>query len=231
MIKLNNSKVYILFIIHLIMIEGYNKYNKLAEVLEGIYSLETLARRLGITNSKAIYVIHRLRKLGVVKTSYEKGKKRLYLISLSNKQKGISYTDRINEVSPIKLSSSNPHYIHGRILSYEETLIYALKQKDVRHIIASLSLFRKISDWSLLYNLAKKENLVSEIAALYEVSRKVVRKVRKMPKRFLNQAIKQKPKKPTHIINGISSEDFKAIEKKWNIYIPLNLSDLEDYRL
>jgi DNA-binding MarR family transcriptional regulator len=207
-----------------------NKYQQLGESLEGFYNLETFAERLKIDKARAIYILYRLRQLGLVKTSYGNNKKRLYTISLRNKQKGITYTEIINKVSPIKLASTNQYYIHGRVPSYEETLIYALNQKDIRYLIASLSLFRKISNWSLLYKLAKKENLIVEIAALYEVSRKVVNKVRKMPLRFINQAKIRIPKKPKYIISPFSSNDFKIIEKKWKIYIPLNLSDLEDYK-
>lgn len=212
------------------MIKGSNKYKALAELLEGIYTIETLCNRLKISKNKAIYVIYRLRKLGFVRTSYGAGKKRLYTISLRNKQKGISYTEKINELSPIQLASSNPHYIHGRNLSYEEALIYAIKQKDVRYLIASLALFKKISDWGFLYKLAKKQGIIIEVAALYDVSRRTVKKVRKMPKRFLNQAKKKMPKSFKYIVNKLSSDDFKDIEQKYKVYIPLNLSDLEVYK-
>jgi hypothetical protein len=178
------------------MIKGSNKYEKLAESLQGIYTLETLANRLKIDRSKAIYVIHRLRKLGYVKTSYESGKKRLYNISLKNKQKGISYTQWINSSLPTAsyaiVASPNDYYIHDRKPSYEESLIYAIKQRDVRYLIASLILFRKITDWKLLYRLAKKDNLVSEVIALYEVARKIVKKIKRMPKRFLTLGKKKK---------------------------------------
>lgn len=214
------------------MIKGSNKYEKLVEAIQGIYTLETLANRLKISKSKAVYVIYRLRKLDLVKTSYGAGKRRIYHISLRNKQNGISYTDVINEASPnsaIQLSSSDQYYLHGRTPSYEEALIYAIKQKDVRYTIASLALFRKISDWSLLYRLAKKENLIRETIALYEISRKVVRKVRRMPKRFLHLAQKINAQKFSYIVDHISSDDFKDIENKWKVYIPLNHSDLEEY--
>ena len=125
------------------MIKGSNKYKELAESIKGIYTVQTLGKRLKINEKKAIYVIYRLRKLGYVKTSYGQGKKRLYYISMDNLHKRISYTQRINEISPIKLASSNPYYIYGRIPSIEETLIYAIKQKEVRYIIASLALFKK----------------------------------------------------------------------------------------
>src|SRR3989344_8608161 len=214
------------------MIKGSNKYEKLAESLQGIYSIETLVDRLKISRTKAIYIIHRLRKIGLVKTSYEAGKKRLYSISLRNKQKGISYTEKINEILPsasYAIASSDPYYVHDRTPSYEEALIYALKQKDVRYIIASLALFRKISDWNLLYKLSKKEGLTKKVAALYEIARKAVRKVRRMPKRFLHLAQKEKAARFSYIIDRLSSDDFKDIERRWKIYIPLNRADLEEY--
>ena len=214
------------------MIKGSNKYEKLAESLQGFYTLETFADRLKINMSRAVYVIYRLRKLGFVKTSYGARKKRLYNISLKNKQKGISYTEKINEASlshAIQVASSDPYYVYGRVPSYEEALIYAIKQRDVRYVIASLALFRKISDWSLLYKLAKKEDLIREVAALYEIARRVVKKVRRMPKRFLHHAQKRKTNHFDYIIRGISSDDFKDIEKRWKVYIPLNRADLKEY--
>ena len=107
--------------IHLIMIKGYNKYEKMSESLYGLYTLETLAERLKVDKVKAIYVIHRLRKLGLVKTTYGTGNKRLYNISLKNKQKRISYTEIINNSAPspgLKLMEpSGAYYIYNRVRS------------------------------------------------------------------------------------------------------------------
>lgn len=234
--KVKNRKIYILKPIHLMMIKGSNKYEKLAELLQGFYTIETLAERLKIDRAKAIYVIHRLRKLGYVKTVYGAERKRTYYISLKNKQKAITLTEKINNASPSLSASyaivvpSDAYHIHGRDPSYEEALIYAIKRRSVRYIIAGLVLFRRISDWSLLYKLAKKEKLIVEVAALYDVARKVVNKVRRMPKRFLSLAKKRKTKRFSYIIKPLSSEDFKDIEKKWHVYIPLNYADLEEYK-
>jgi len=215
------------------MIKGSSKYEKLAESLAGYYTIATLAERLNIDRLKAIYVIHRLRKLGFVNTKFVAGKMRMYLIHLGNKQRGISYTEKMNEAvsnPAIGVMPFNSYYVHGRVPSYEEVLIYAIKRREVRYIIASLALFKKISDWSLLYKLAKQENLVREVVALYEIARMVVKKVRRMPRRFLNQAQKIKPNHFNYIIQGFSSDDFKEIEKKWKVYIPLNTSDLAEFR-
>ena len=215
------------------MIKGSNKYEQLAESLQGFYTLDMLVDRLKIDRTKAIYVIHRLRKLGFVKTTYGVGNKRLYYTSLRNKLKGISYTEKINEASPLvsyrMVVPSNEYYTHGRIPSYEEALIYAIKQRSVRYIILSLFLFRKIDDWGLLYKLAKKENLIREVVALYEISRIIIRKTKKMPKRFINLAKKIDTNHFDYIVKGISSDDFQDVEKRWKVYIPLNRADLEEY--
>ena len=50
-----------------------------------------------------------------------------------------------------------------------------------------------------------------------------------MPKRFLNLAKKRKTNQFRYIVQGISSDDFKDVEKKWIVYIPLNRADLEEY--
>ncbi len=206
------------------------KIEELFREVEGIKTIEMLQKQFNVDRARAIYIIYRLRKRGYVKTIYGAGKIRTYIISLRNKQGGKSYTDVINEASPIQLASSNPYYVHGRIPSCEEALIYAIKQKDIRYLIASLALFRKIAHWSFLYTLAKKEDLVNEIVALYDVSRRVVKKVKRIPRRFLNQAERKKTKHFKYIIKPFSSDDFRDLEKKWRVYIPLNLADLEDYK-
>jgi len=214
------------------MIKGSNKYLKMAEALQGVWTLDTLADRLKITKAKAVYVAHRLRKLGFVKTWYGAGKKRVYNVSIRNKAKGKSYTDKVNEASDnpgIQVMESSPHYVYNREISYEEALVYAVKQRSIRYLIASLALFRKIENWGLLYRLSKEEKIIPQIVALYEIARRVIPKVRRMPKRFLHLAESKKGKRFSYIVQGISSENFSDIEKKWKVYLPLNMSDLEEY--
>lgn len=228
----NNRKVYILEAIHLIMIKGTNKYKALVESLQGYYTVQTLAERLKIERTKAIYVIHRLRKLGVVKTTYGADKKRGYYISLRNKQKGVTYLEEFNENMPnaaFKIGNDENYFVHGRKLRAEELLIYALKKNKIRYIISALFLFRKIEDWSFLYKLAKKENLLRQISALYMVACIFVKKVRRMPKRFRKLVSPKKNEKYAYIVSPYNSDDFKDIERKCKIYIPLNRADLQEY--
>lgn len=206
------------------------RYIEIAKSLQGLNTLQSVMEKLKIDRAKAIYVMHRLRKLGYVRTKYMSDKRRVYHVSELNKQTGICYTDFINEGSPIKLAESHPYYVHARSIVPEEALIYAIKKGTIRYIIACLCLFRKIKDWSYLYKLAKNEHLVRQITALYEVSRLYVKKVRKMPLRFHNLAKPGKNDDYEYIVKPYSSDDFKEIEKKWKIYIPLNRADLAEYK-
>lgn len=209
-------------------------YQDMWKMLEGNHTLDSI---IGILNKnginadrqKAIYVIHRLKKKGYVKTKYLSNKKRVYNISFENSLGGVSYYDIINEISPIKLSINKSYIIHKKNKPIEEAFIYAIKKKEIRPILASISLFKKIKNWSLLYHLSKKENLERQVGALYDVSR-LIMKTRKMTKRFRNLSLPKKQDKFQYIIEGISSRDFQRIENIWKVHIPFNLIDLEDYR-
>jgi hypothetical protein len=206
------------------------KTEELLGKLQGYVTIPVVQSTFNIDRKKAIYLIHRLRKKGYVKTKYRSDKKRVYYIYPENALGGETYLDVINRGSPIKIASWEEHRVYGKPIREEEALIYAIQRKSVRYIIACLALFRKIKDWSLLYRLAKKHDLVRKIAALYDVARLVVKKVRKMPKRFRNLAKPKKTDKYKYIINGLESRHFKDIEKKWKVYIPLNHGDLDEYR-
>src|SRR3989344_1686999 len=188
------------------------KYVKLAEKLEGRWTLDSLAYELDIDRKKAIYIIHRLRKLGYVKTYYGRNNMRVYYIGIKYQSNGESYTEKINSISPIKLAEWEPYYVYGKEIRYEDALIYALKKRDVRYTIASISLFRQIGDWSYLYKIAKKEDLVREIVALYEVARMFLKKLKKIPKRFYNLARKNIGSYH-YIVDKSSSDNFNEIEK------------------
>ncbi|HLC31991.1 MAG TPA: hypothetical protein VJK51_04970 [Candidatus Nanoarchaeia archaeon] len=202
---------------------------QLAQKLRGLNTVPMIESALHVDRTRAIYIVHQLRKRGFVKTNYQSDKTRVYHISPQNVLGGTSYIDILNRYSPLQLLATDLHYIHGREPSIEETLLYAIKRRDVRYTIASLALFRKIKSWGELYNRAKEENLVREVAALYAVSRLVVSKVKRMPQRFKTLAMPKKSNTYVFIIKGLDSMDFKSIERKWKVYIPLNYSDLAAY--
>lgn len=222
-------KVYILKAIDLSMVTKTNLL-ELAQELRGLNTLKMIESALNVNRVKAIYIVYKLRQRGFVETEYRSDKTRVYHISPQNALGGTSYIDIINKYSPMKLLATEIYKIYGREPSIEETLIYAINRGSVRYIIASLALFRKIKNWSELYKRAKEKNLVREVAALYDISRAVVPKVKRMPQRFKTLATPKKQQKYKYIIKGLDSADFKNVEKKWKVYIPLNFSDLTDYR-
>lgn len=201
---------------------------KTIEKLEGVHNIDSIMEILKIKRNTAIKIISSLRKEGYIKTKQTKSKKRIYYISRMNKIGGKSYYDIINKYSPVKVSESEIYKIYGREPALEEALIYAIKTKNLRLILASLSLFKHIKNWRLLFNLAKKNHDERKVNALYDLSRKFI-KTRRMDKRFRNKYLPKK-EKYIYIIDKLKSNNFKEIEKTWRVYLPFNSSDLEDYK-
>lgn len=204
------------------------KTEELLKKLEGLQTIKLVQDLLNVDKKKAIYYIYRLRKKGYVKTKKSSNNMRIYYISYSNKLKGVNYYDILNKHSPVKLVKKT-YVVYGTTPTLEETLIFAIKTGSIRSILASLALFKKIDNWSLLYQLAKKNNIEREVGALYDLARKIMR-TRKMTKRFRNNSLPKKGDKFKYIIYGLKTKHFNEIENKWKIYLPFNKNDLEDYR-
>lgn len=206
------------------------KTSDLINSIKGVQTLKSIKSKLDIGTKKAVYLIYRLRKKGYVKTKRDSDNKRIYYISAENVLGGTSYVDIINKYSPIKLSSAEVYKIYGRDVSIEETIICAVKTRKLRYIMASLALFKRVSNWGELFRLAKQNNLLREIGALYDLSTKIIRKIRRMDKKFRYHALPRTNEPYKHIMPDLRSGDYKEIEKIWKIYIPFNAADLEDYR-
>src|SRR3989344_2115132 len=204
------------------------KDREILRKLEVIQTVETVMDALGVNRQKAIYHIYQLRKKGYVKTRRLSDKRRVYEISFENRLKGTSYYEIINRYSPVKIAAPEIHNIYGKQPSHEETLVFAVKTRRFRTILAALALFRKITDWSALYRLARENHIERMIGALYDTARKIML-THRMTKRFENCALKEKNKDWDYIISGLQSNDFRDVEQKWGIHIPFNRKDLEDY--
>ncbi len=205
------------------------KKSDLLKKLSGIQTIESVMDILKVGKKMAVYYIYRLRKEGYVKTRKQSNNLRVYNISLDNKLGGKSYYDIINQYSPIKISTPILYKIYGKEPSLEEALIYAIKTKSLRAILASLSMFRKISDWVCLYNLAKENHIERQVGALYDLACQIM-KVRRMTILFRNCALPKGNDRFEFVVPKLKSEDFKKIEKIWRVYLPFNKKDLEDYK-
>ena len=206
------------------------KLENTAKALEGLQTIDTVAKKLDISRRTAINVIWRLRKNGLVETGYGKRKIRLYRIRTLKKPdigfKGMY--DIINENSKVKLFTRQQYKIHDHELTIEEAITRAVKEGDFRTVLAALGLFNKINSWPMLLKFAKKENITRKIGALYDVARTAI-KTKKMDKRTRKVLLKGEIE-DKYIIMRIKSNDFKDIEKEWNVFIPFNKADLEVYK-
>ena len=203
--------------------------NELLQKLAGIQTVESVMDILNVSRKKAIYHIYCLRKGGYVKTRRLSNNKRVYNISSENRLSGKSYVEVINQHSPVKISTPAVHKIYGKGPSLEETLIYAVKTKSLRTILASLALFKKIDNWAGLYALAKENHVERQVGAFYDLAHRIM-KVRRMSLRFRNSSLPKKGHKFEYVVPGLKSRDFMEIEKVWKIYLPFNKKDLEEYR-
>lgn len=203
---------------------------ELLKKLEGINTIESVMSTLNVTKEKAIYYIYRLNKEGYVKKQRTPSKKRVYFISVENKQSGTSYYEILNKYSPIKLSITQTYKIYGREVTLEETLVFAVKTKKIRNILAALALFKKISNWKLLYELSKTNKIERKIGALYDLSRFLLR-TKRMDGRYYRIMLPKPSNEYEYIIEGLQTkeEKFMKIEKRWKVYLPFNNSDVVDY--
>ena len=206
------------------------KLENTAKALEGLQTIDTVAKKLDISRRTAINVIWRLRKNGLVETGYGKRKIRLYRIRTLKKPdigfKGMY--DIINENSKVKLFTRQQYKIHDHELTIEEAITRAVKEGDFRTVLAALGLFNKINSWPMLLKFAKKENITRKIGALYDVARTVI-KTKKMDKRTRKALLKGEIG-DKYVGMRIKSNDFKDIEKEWNVFMPFNKADLEVYK-
>ncbi|MEK6951760.1 MAG: HTH domain-containing protein [Nanoarchaeota archaeon] len=207
-------------------------YLELAKRLEGLQTVSTIAKKLGITKRTAVNYVSKLRKEGFLKNYMGGRKTRFYVIDpLKRKETGYpGIYEIINKNSRIGLVTRVKYRVHGKPLSIEEVIVEAIKTNDYRVILASLDLFRKVKDWSKLKDLAIKNKIGRKIGALYDVARKFIR-VRRMDLRtrtaLLNSKINNR-----YIIQNLRGEleHFKDIEVTWRVYIPFNKNDLMRYK-
>ena len=204
------------------------RIKELLSKLNGIQTIESVMSILDVNRTTAIYHIYRLRKKGYVKTKKLNNQNRVYNISYKNKFGGTSYIEVINSVSPIKLAEPEEYKIYGTTPRFESALIFGIKSKSVRTILASLFLFKKIKDFKYLSEIAKENKVERTVGALYDVAR-LYMKTRRMPKSIMNSLLPEKEAIFEYIIEGLTSKSFESIEQKWKVFVPFNTNDLEEY--
>jgi len=201
-----------------------------AKKLEGLQTVDSIAKNLGIDRRTAINYVWMLRKEGFVETVYGKRRIRMYKISplKPNKLGYPGLYEYLNQNSKIKIYAPYAERIYGHKPTPEEMIVRAVKTGDLRTILSSLALFNKIKNWRRLSEIARKELVGRKIGALYDTAKIIIR-VRRMDKKtrkaLLNSRIKNK-----QIVKYARTKDLQHIQKEWKVYLPFNKADLEAYR-
>ena len=202
----------------------------MARKLEGLQTVDSISKALDIDRRTAVNYVWLLRKKGFVETAYGKRKIRMYRISPFKAVKSgyPGLYEFLNQNSKIKIYAPYKNRIYDHKPTVEEMIIKAVQTGDFRTIFSALNLFNKITNWALLSQIARKENVGRKIGALYDAARTIIR-VRKMDKRIKKSLLKSKIDNK-FIVKNARTRDLKDIEKIWNVYLPFNKADLEAYK-
>lgn len=197
------------------------KKMELLRRIEGLHTIKTLAKELGIAEQSALNLVTKLRKEHYVTVRGGGKKVRLYNISMRKQLPRVpGMYDIINKYSPMKIASSYDHQVHGKY-GVEDALIDAIETKNFRIILASLRLFSHVKDWRKLNALAKKRDCVQQVGALYDVARTRLRIGRSMIKPVQKKIFWKR-------LSRLQKNNFPTIATKWRVYIPFNEKDLEE---
>ena len=204
---------------------------QLAKRLEGLQTVDSIAKTLEIDRRTAINYVWKLRKDGYVGTIYGKRKIRMYRISpirlIKTGYPGLY--EFLNQNSRIKIYAPYTNRIYDHKPTAEEMIVKAVKTGDLRTILSALALFNKIKDWPVLSQRAKEEQIGRKIGALYDTARSIMR-VKRMDKRA-RKALLKSHVKDKFIVKGAKTNDLKDIERVWKVYLPFNKADLEAYKI
>ena len=203
---------------------------QLAKQLEGLQTVDSIAKNLNIDRRSAINYVWKLRKNGFAETMYGKRKIRMYKISPIRAVK-TGYPglyEFLNQNSKIKIYAPYINRIYDHKPTPEEIIVKAVKTGDLRTVLSSLSLFNKVKNWQRLSEIAKKEYLGRKIGALYDAAKSIIR-VRRMDKRT-RKALHKGRIEDKFIVKNARTKDLQHIEKEWNVYLPFNKADLEAYK-
>src|SRR3989338_1276001 len=170
------------------------EHEELLRKLEGLQTIETAAKTLGMRKQSALNLLSRLKKEGYVTTTGGGRQKRLYKITMRKQlPRAPGMFDILNKYNPnFKLNPWFDHQVHGKY-TVEDALLDAIETKSFRAILASLRLFDQITDWKVLYHGGKERKLWNQVGALYEVAR-ITSRTKKMPMKYYHPSVLEKNK-------------------------------------
>ena len=154
----------------------------LANKLKGWNTISDISEKLNIKKSTSYFYIHRLNKKGFILQKIKKPRGTMYLIDSIP-----SFSENHGMLKNTEIVTSEIEFSKNEIPS-EHRIAYLLrKSKDEnnqRYINEAKKLVRSIKNWKKLYRYLKAYKIIEEFKQLYIESRKEIKKVPSIPKRY-----------------------------------------------
>lgn len=154
----------------------------IANKLKGWNTVDDIRNKLKIKKSTAYVYICRLNKNGFVTQKVKRPRGTMYLISpIPIPAKHFGMYEKTEFVVPeIEFTTKE--------ITSEQKIAYFLfkfkKEKNVRYYKESRKLIRGIKNWKRLYRYLKAYDVKEEFKKIYLESRKKIKKIPRMPKRY-----------------------------------------------
>lgn len=148
----------------------------------GKFTIETFAKKTGLTRQAALNKLSKLKQKGYVTVTGGGRQKRIYTIHKTPQFPSNGFYSVVNKYSPEKLVPKFKHRVFGNY-TVEHAIIDGILIGDSRTLEATSHLFKHVKNWKRLFDLAKKHGIKGKVRDLYEKARKNF-KVRAMPKRY-----------------------------------------------
>lgn len=151
--------------------------------MNGKFTVETFAAKKGLSRQSTINLLSKLKAQGYATVTGGGKQKRIYTISNKKIRTPNGFYYILNKYTKDQIQPPFEHYVYGRY-TIEQAIIDGIQLKpDVRTKDAMLNLFRHITNWKLLFDLAKKNDVTQEVHKLYLNAREKTR-CKKMPERY-----------------------------------------------
>lgn len=157
-------------------------WRNIANELKGWKSLEDIIKTLKIKKSTAYVYLHKLDKMGFVLQKVKRPRGTMYLISPLPKS-----AEHYGVYEGTEFVTTEMEFTKKEITPEQKIAFFLNKfkeKKNTRHYNQAMRLIRGIKNWKRLYRYLKAYNVKEEFKKLYLESRKNIKKIPKMPKRY-----------------------------------------------
>ncbi|MGV8171760.1 MAG: hypothetical protein ACP5OA_03655 [Candidatus Woesearchaeota archaeon] len=152
------------------------------KVRVGKYTIERFAEENHLTRQSALNLLSKLKKRELVTISGGGKQKRIYTVHQLPKKKTNGFYDVVNKYSPEKLQPRFEHYVNGNY-TIEHAIIDGIRIGDTRTLEATKYLFRHVTNWKRLFNLARKGKIEKQVMTIYNKARETI-KCKRIPQRY-----------------------------------------------